>query len=530
MKEELLNKEVLAMYDVRGIQEYIFRTNKVKEIIGASIIVENIIEDSLNEIIKSKKEISEKANLEWNKSEYEFDSNKEIEVEVGFIGGGNAYVLYRRGELCQEVNRELAKKILEKTYSLNLAVAVVEKTDNYSNDYKKVQEEMQRIKAKMPMVRTIGSFPITISDNQTGFPIVDRVIDKKNNEQEFVCTESKLKRNKVLDIRKDEKDSEHKKDIDTIFDDMITGKGISSMLAIVHIDGNNMGRRIGELMSKTHNYNEAIDRMRKISKNINESFKETYKSMEKELAEQIDQDKTFIKDKSKKYIRKIITAGDDITFVCNAKIALSLVEYFLNDISKKVMYGDNNNKSDLKKYGFSACAGIAYMYSHFPFSDAYKVAEECCASAKSRAKLKENVEDGFIGNWIDFQICKHISTGNLDKNRKKNYEIKNGYSLIRRPYNIACENCSREEYSFEEFKEYINYFKNDDEMVRSWSKKIRNTYPLGKDEIEKVLEEAKSRGKYLPDKKPAFKDKVALFYDALEIMDLFEDINMQGGI
>mgnify|MGYP000626992205 CR=1 FL=1 len=40
MKAELLDKEVLAMYDVRGIQSYIFKSNVAKEIIGASKIVE----------------------------------------------------------------------------------------------------------------------------------------------------------------------------------------------------------------------------------------------------------------------------------------------------------------------------------------------------------------------------------------------------------------------------------------------------------------------------------------------------------
>jgi hypothetical protein len=36
--ENAKNKEsVLAMYDVRGIQSYIFKSNKLKEIIGASI-------------------------------------------------------------------------------------------------------------------------------------------------------------------------------------------------------------------------------------------------------------------------------------------------------------------------------------------------------------------------------------------------------------------------------------------------------------------------------------------------------------
>ena len=36
MRDELNQSAVLAMYDVRGIQSYIFRTNEVREIIGAS--------------------------------------------------------------------------------------------------------------------------------------------------------------------------------------------------------------------------------------------------------------------------------------------------------------------------------------------------------------------------------------------------------------------------------------------------------------------------------------------------------------
>ena len=33
----------IYMYDVRGIQDYVFRTNKMKEIIGASLLVEDLI-------------------------------------------------------------------------------------------------------------------------------------------------------------------------------------------------------------------------------------------------------------------------------------------------------------------------------------------------------------------------------------------------------------------------------------------------------------------------------------------------------
>ena len=35
--------------------------------------------------------------------------------------------MFRKGEICQKVNRYLAKYLLEETYSLNLAVAVVKR-------------------------------------------------------------------------------------------------------------------------------------------------------------------------------------------------------------------------------------------------------------------------------------------------------------------------------------------------------------------------------------------------------------------
>ena len=53
MREELYNQQVLAMYDVRGIQNYIFKSNAAKEIIGASVLVKAIITDGLNAYIKN---------------------------------------------------------------------------------------------------------------------------------------------------------------------------------------------------------------------------------------------------------------------------------------------------------------------------------------------------------------------------------------------------------------------------------------------------------------------------------------------
>lgn len=89
----------------------------------------------------------------------------------------------------------------------------------------------------------------------------------------------------------------------------------------------------------------------------------------------------------------MIVAGDDITYVCNAHIALETVRYYSEQISGLMMVSEESTQENIKKYGFSICAGIAYIGSHFPFYTAYEVAEACCASAKGEAKrmkIKKN--------------------------------------------------------------------------------------------------------------------------------------------
>ena len=161
MKAELLDKEVLAMYDVRGIQAYIFKSNKAKEIIGASVIVANIITDGLqNYISKLPADEQKKYLTDWkNDNPTEFLDNTDVAMQVMFVGGGNAYVLFRTGKICSQVNRFLAKYVMEKTYSLNLAVAVVEKTVSYADDYVAINQGMRKIKAYMPLTQPVGALP-----------------------------------------------------------------------------------------------------------------------------------------------------------------------------------------------------------------------------------------------------------------------------------------------------------------------------------------------------------------------------------
>ena len=307
---------------------------------------------------------------------------------------------------------------MEKTYSLNLAIAVIEKTDSYENDYKAINDRMREIKASMPLNQPVGAMPFMAVDSITGYPIT------KSKDREYFCTEAYLKR-KAFPKSEDEK----------LFDKMVTEKGSDSTLAVCHIDGNSMGSRIKTEMYQVSDYKEAIPKMRKLSQTISTIFNNMFEDMTKYMDELSVNINPFA---DHKFYRKIVAAGDDITFVCNAKLALPAVEYFLKNLGER---GEGDS--------FSACAGIAYFNSHFPFSDAYQVAEACCESEKKRAKREvvafrqqqkdsnkePNKKEPKIGNFLDFQICTNVRAADLVAYRDRHYTV-DQKQFIARPYYV----------------------------------------------------------------------------------------------
>ena len=92
--------------------------------------------------------------------------------------------------------------------------------------------------------------------------------------------------------------------------------------AVVHIDGNNMATRIMEITRNLKNYKDAIDTMRNVSYNINNSYKKVFEDLSIKCNNTLKQS-----------IMKVVIAGDDVTYICTGKIALSSVEYFTKEIN-----------------------------------------------------------------------------------------------------------------------------------------------------------------------------------------------------
>ena len=501
------DKPCIAIYDVRGIQNYIFRTNAVKEIVGASKIVDKLI---INEFEFATNKIKAKQNmadseiiLNWEEQKnYLFDNNKNIKVEVLYYGGGNLVVLFRNEELCKEISIEMSKNIIKNAYGLSLVYAYTEKTNDYQEDWKKLKTKLSEIKAVTTLNKPAGIIPIVRYDVITGKPLSKRYGGR------MVTYEAYQK------LKKSEEVSSEKNEYIKNFDKMRTSKD-EGLIAIVHIDGNSMGQNIREIMADSKTYSEAVGKMRAISRSIHETFEvKAINGVKEKIPTICEKHEIKIRNNELPF-RPIIQAGDDITFVCNERLALDIVKEYISIIRKGYMYNE--------KYKFSACAGIAIIHSHFPFYKGYQIAEECCKIAKERAK-NEGMVDRKIGNFVDFQYCYSGNTVDLKESRKRNYTNINEVNILKRPYGIyeKDENLNEVQKMFD-----LKVFEEDLKMLRGISrgtaKAFRDAYYKDEGTIKTLFERQKIKNGI--DYKSPFIEKngmkFAEYFDSLEMLDIF---------
>ena len=212
---------------VQGIQDFIFKTNKLKEIIGAS------------EVIKSIDEID-------FKKEYKLKE----EPEILFQAAGNIRLVFQSKEDLENIVKNFPKDIMLRAYGITISQAVVE-----LNDYKKDSKELEK---KLKIQRNKVSLPLSNYSNilkqnpRTGLPLVDSKNDKANLQkvekfQEFADDEKRKDRKTIFDIEK--------------------LSNIKNKIAIIHADGNGLGNIVKDLDA-----NEIVT----FSKNLEKATKEAY--------------------------------------------------------------------------------------------------------------------------------------------------------------------------------------------------------------------------------------------------------------
>ena len=413
------NKYVLAMYDIQGKQDFIYKSNKMQQISGASLIIRDCFKEFLipADIDKSgkilKKPIYNNVNEAFKVEEFEMhikdglpEEKKGYAGEVIYEGGGNCYVLYKDIAAYREINKRFYKKLLEETYSLNVITSYIEGVnfDDYQGDLKRLREVHQKRKDSNSFIHPVNALPIVQVSDRDFMPLAFkedigvRVVNgKKAKITEKVSHESKKKYDKFHSFQdkyagavKENKDgTKGKTKIDSeekfygfisgekFLDDIVTQRGEESLLAVIYIDGNNMRAKLDNCLKGKKTYEECAAGLREFSSEIQTHY------IDNRLGE-ID---TVLEQKQEDKRRFVIYAGDEITFICNARHAYDVACTYL----------ENLYKEDKR----TSCAGICIFHSHMPFSDAYRIAEECCTSGKKMMQEKGIANASFL----DFHYC-----------------------------------------------------------------------------------------------------------------------------
>lgn len=385
-----MGNPILARYSIRSKQDYIFKTNYLVEIDGASKIIAGAF-TVLFECVR-------KCGYQYDETSVKFDlpdvsrrfEDKSLDMLELYTGGGNCTVLYRDMDVCRDVNMSYTRRILEAFPGLLPMYVGVELDGNYNyeKDMEKLESAEETEKNRMFPARGGYALPFSKMDRVTFQPLGG--FDSLGGQRTEFSAESLSKRKKYKEAYPGKREGNSLDDI-------------GSLLAIVHADGNNMGVKIRKRLEGQTDYNKCVNAMRDFTREISAVFQAGRAAMNAAyLAIPVKEGETRYP------IRWIVSEGDDATFICNAKYAKSLTEAYLRGVRE---YQSASG-------AYSACAGISVFHAHYPCSRAYAIAEQACENAKK--PVHDNAARGTPSEdcWLDFHIIESGVGGDLNDLRQ----------------------------------------------------------------------------------------------------------------
>lgn len=524
MAQQNMIRPVLAQYTVRSKQEYIFRSNRMQEIVGASAMISRSFDllFSCAERLGVKTERGGKA-FRMEETLRKFREGA-LDMAELFIGGGNDTVLFRDRAVCKRVNEAFTFAVLKECPGMLPMYAGVPITPdesgnyNYREDYAALMRTAETEKKRMVPGRGRYAVPFARTDRMNFQPQSIRV--NIGGEEAWLSDEAYAKR--AFNRREDAR----------FLDGLVTQRGEESLLAIVHADGNNMGVKIQRKLGDATDYDACVTAMRYFTANISNAFtragRDAMKQRGAELAAaERDKERPRLPPSAFK-VRWIVADGDDATFLCNAALAKELTEAYLRGVSE---YRTEDDPGE----AYSSCAGICIFHSHYPFARAYALAEQACDNAKAPVHKTAAAGAPAEQAWLDFHYIHSGVGGDLDELR----ELHQTGSRMARPWFVCGRPTEESEAkSIEKLNRLARIFAGY-KVSRSNIKTLGAIYEedpaQGELEWERICYHARQHGKggLQREAESIFsKDRAALLkalYDLSEVYDLWYGKEAAGG-
>jgi len=420
------------LIDTVSIQDYIFSSNHLKENLGASLLVQNIFKHQLADAIEETFEL--KLDLNAWRTQGERSDLDHLPIEIGYIGGGNVFLLTSQQEDAVNLVRSFTRMLLLQTPGIKTAVAIEPfDLNKFASSRQHLFQSLKHNRqAHIPQTH-LNPFGFTAECKRTGLS-AEVWQDLPEGGGEYISCVAKPRLEATKDLSTLLGDDIHEMlgeqwEFTSELDKLGQHEGKDSHIAIVHIDGNSMGDRFSAVSS--------LGQMRALADSVETATKEAFKTMLKQLIKQLEPDlnkETLsetdylglkpTKGRSGKFVlpmRPLILGGDDITFVCNGSLGIYLAKTYMETF-EQVQVSDQKS--------LNACAGIAIIKTKYPFYKGYTLSEALCKNAKQVRKAQNDT-----GSWLDFHWVQSTTTDTLEAVRKTHYNTQQG-SLLMRPYKL----------------------------------------------------------------------------------------------
>ena len=529
-----MSKQCIAVFGTVSIQRYIFQSNRLKENIGASYLAKHWFDSGLIEAIQQTKTRSVWDayidNPSMSPPDISIDLSKD--VNVIYIGGGNAALLCKSREIANKVVRTWSRALLEEAPGLRVAVGYGEVEGSLAAAYRAALNDLNCCEEALPFGAALGSLPVVRTCAPTGLPA--SVFSREDNDQnEWISQSASSKRKQVgtvkrpgraqNDIRDEFKSVLEDEQRFAIELDKLGGSEGESYIAVVHADGNGMGEHLMKVVNDTQENDGFLHHIRAFSASVSHLSQRVLEETLRYFQEVLPI-KGLRHFKNIFPFRPIVYGGDDLTFVCDGRVGLHLAAYYLQEFAKgKISVLSEREAVD-------ACAGVAIVPTKFPFAQAYSFADALCGLAKTHRREK----GGASGSWLDFQIIQEGVTQSIAPLRDTQYRSFEGQTLHQRPYQIPG--------SWDNFTAILQRFQSQ-RWPRSRAKGLLHALTQGPTATKRFIDGTQWRNVTLPDVSGidanakskgwtggSASDQTTPYFDPLEALDFyFHELLSTGG-
>ncbi len=447
----------IVVFGTVSLQRYIFQSNRLKEIIGASYLAKHYLGKGLIKAVSADKSVwSKYEDNPWiDQPEEPTDTNKD--VNLIYVGGGNASVLCESKDVAKNVIKAWSRELLVKAPGLRVTVGYSEVSNSLAEAYRDALNSLIACEEALQFGATLHSLPVVRTCTSTGLPASalvanNRISQAAARKQDAVGTKDEPgdaqkeiaeEFNQLLKPTRDLPKQHFAIELEDL-----GGYEGKSHIAVVHADGNEMGKYLIDIVRNSKDDDDIfLHHLRSFSASVTQLSRNTLRATLEYLKAALPLE-ALGNPKKIFPLRPIVYGGDDLTFVCDGRLGLDLAAFYL----RKFADGEINIRGECKS--IDACAGVAIVPTKFPFARAYGFADELCGLAKTRRRDEERDP----GSWLDFQIIQEGAMSSIAALRDIQYRNLEGASLTMRPYRVPKEMDDLTEFQWNKFIEILKTF------------------------------------------------------------------------